>query len=118
VKVVQRLAAFLVLFFAVGTAAQAAAIHIVNHSKYIILSVYISPAYAERWGDDQLGEDQAIFPGQNWSFQFVAGSECHWDFRAVFKNNDPAPVVRRNVDLCAYDTPTWTLTSETGDYKD
>ncbi|HUN24261.1 MAG TPA: hypothetical protein PK299_14110 [Anaerolineales bacterium] len=55
-----------------------ASVQIVNTGSSPVCYLYISPANAEQWGADQLGDNQQIEPGQTFEFELPVGEA--WDF--------------------------------------
>jgi hypothetical protein len=66
-----------------------------NRSPRPIRQVFISPAYAEQWGDDMLSQQLA----EGDSVQLPYRGDCAADLRVVFANR--AAEERRGLDLCA-----------------
>jgi hypothetical protein len=70
---------------------------LLNGTPRTITEVYVSPASANDWGHDRLGQDQ-LPAGQALSVDFVGG--CRQDVRVVYDNK--AAEERRGLDLCAH----------------
>lgn len=88
-------------------------VHVVtleNDSPRPIRQVFISPAYAEQWGDDLLSSE---IP-QGAAVQIPYRGDCAADLRVVFANR--AAEERRGLDLCAAAklaiTPGWTTADD------
>ena len=45
-----------------------------NHTPYDVCYVYISPAYAESWGDDWMSDNEVIAPGDERAFDVPGGA--------------------------------------------
>jgi hypothetical protein len=82
-------------------------ITLVNQSAAPIQQVYISPAEANQWGDDRLGQN-SISVGDRRAVTWRG--DCDADLRVVFENR--AAEERRGVNLCAVPAlsiePGWT----------
>jgi hypothetical protein len=70
---------------------------LLNGTPRTITEVYVSPATANDWGHDRLGQDQ-LPAGQALSVDFTGG--CRQDVRVVYDNK--AAEERRGLDLCAH----------------
>src|SRR5271166_6287204 len=97
--------AALLAFCLLTATAQAASVKIQNATSWQIDRVYISPSNASAFGNDRLGEEQVIGSGETWTFQWIAGGVCFWDFRVVFHQGFKATLYHQN--LCEYDSPIW-----------
>jgi hypothetical protein len=71
---------------------------LVNHSPRPIQQVFISPAEANQWGDDRLGQGSISVDDRQ---AVTWRGDCNADLRVVFENRSAEE--RRGVDLC--DTP-------------
>ena len=82
-------------------------LEIVNHESATIVSIYVSPARDDDWGDDLLGDGE-LDAGAVASFSLEG--PCRADIRIDFED---ASESRRNVDLCRFPSltiePGWTL---------
>ena len=80
---------------------------LVNESKSTIMRLYVSPASADRWGADQLGDD-VVRPGSTFTLRFAAGqfqNRCVFDLRIVTASG--AATEERGVNLCSTATLTY-----------
>ncbi len=66
-----------------------------NTSAHAILYFYASPSSSDEWGDDILG-DAIIEPGESGTVT-LAGSECEWDIKAVFDDEEE---LEDSIDAC------------------
>jgi hypothetical protein len=73
--------------------------NLVNQSGRVIEEFYASPASANDWGQDRLGDD-TVQPGQSYAIRLPQG-ECVYDLRAVFQGGGNQE--RRGVNTCALD---------------
>ncbi len=77
----------------------AAAVHVANGGKHVIVAVYASPPGRADWSDDMLGKT-ALKPGQDRTLKFRAKpAACKVDLFAMMDTGDTA--TRENVDVCA-----------------
>jgi len=80
-----------------------------NNSAAPIQQVFISPAEANQWGDDRLGQGSISVADRR---AVIWHGDCYADLRVVFENR--AAEERRGVDLCALPAlsiePGWTTT--------
>ena len=67
---------------------------LLNHTHSPIRQVFISPAYAEQWGEDLLNRQLA----EGESIQLAYRGDCAADLRVVFANR--AAEERRGLDIC------------------
>ncbi|HEY9086207.1 MAG TPA: hypothetical protein VIN40_09795 [Candidatus Tyrphobacter sp.] len=72
---------------------------IINNADQGIEYINISPVDSNQWGDDWLGSDQVLEPGQRITFTIQSG--CDQDIRVTFM--DHHQVEKRNFDTCRYD---------------
>lgn len=54
-------------------AAGSATLVVRNESDYTVCYLYVSPTTSDEWGDDWLGEDEVLDPGQSRRFTLAAG---------------------------------------------
>jgi hypothetical protein len=89
-----------------GTGA-AHSVMLANNSAAPIQQVFISPAEANQWGDDRLGQGSISVADRR---TVIWHGDCYADLRVVFENR--AAEERRGVDLCALPAlsiePGWT----------
>jgi hypothetical protein len=72
---------------------------IVNSTGYQIDEVYVSPADADKYGDDIL-DDDAVPDGGTVNVHFNGGgSACKFDIKVVYEDEDEAEF--HNVNLCS-----------------
>ncbi|RFB78524.1 hypothetical protein [Methylovirgula sp. 4M-Z18] len=67
---------FAFLFLGIAPAAQAFDLTVVNTSKDALTHLFLSPAGANQWGDDQLDaddDDVTMQPGENFIFKGLSG---------------------------------------------
>jgi len=57
-----------------GATGRSAALTLINDSSQEVCYVYISPDTDDSWGDDWLGTEETILPGDSYTFQVPAGS--------------------------------------------
>ncbi len=75
---------------------------ITNDTQSTIEFVFISPPSTDRWGDDWLGSDEVISPGDSRHFSITEG--CMEDIKVVFYPVSANKVrTWRNFDTCQYD---------------
>ena len=74
---------------------------LVNRTGYEIREVYISPARANNWGRDRMG-DGTLENGKSKRFEFRERAACKQDIKVVFED-DKSEVTWENVDLCELD---------------
>jgi hypothetical protein len=88
-------------------AAAPATVKIINHSKWDIHHMFLSPHKDEDdWGPDQLGE-QVIAQGETFTLK---GIPCdHYDIRIVDEDGDECVIA--NVSMCG-DASNWTITDK------
>lgn len=72
--------------------------NLVNQGGRVIEQVYASPASAQSWGPDRLGEGTTVAPGQNAAVRLPQG-ECSYDIRVVWQGGQAQE--RRAVNTCA-----------------
>jgi hypothetical protein len=72
---------------------------IYNNADQAIEYVYISPVDSNVWGDDWLGPDTVLEPGDKMTFTIDSG--CDQDIKVVFMDHHSSE--RRNFDTCQYD---------------
>lgn len=72
---------------------------IYNNADQAIEYIYISPVDSDDWGDDWLGSDTVLEPGNKITFTVQSG--CAQDIKVVFM--DHHSVEKRNFDTCNYD---------------
>ena len=86
----------------------AGSLTIVNNTTDVtVCYVYVSPSTTEAWGNDQLGQDNRVEPGQ--SFTITGIPEGKYDLRANDCDNSEI-TVQSNVRITA-EGHTWTLAS-------
>jgi hypothetical protein len=76
-----------------------------NESEETICFVFISPATSEEWGDDWLGDEETIEPGDTYTFDVIVGT---YDLEAR-DCDDNALVTETDVDLD--EVTEWTISS-------
>ena len=52
-------------------------------TDFMVWIVHASPSVSEDWGEDLLGNDEPIQPGNNREFSLAESSECSYDVRAI-----------------------------------
>ena len=72
-------------------------ITIVNKAKQAINEAYVSPANADEWGDDRLGDD-TIDPGNNFRVRLGRMRDCGFDVHIVYE--DGSKEENLNVNAC------------------
>lgn len=78
-----------------GVAARTHLVELTNNSRLPIRQVFISPAYADSWGEDLLARQMS----EGETVQIPYRGDCAADLRVVFLNR--AAEERRGLDLCA-----------------
>lgn len=91
------------MFIAVGAAKSQAGDQdfvLINNTGVEINNLYVSPASADEWGDDILG-DNTVEDGNSVTVKFPReADECNWDF--MVKDEEGTGVQWTNIDLCKY----------------
>jgi hypothetical protein len=90
-----------------GASADQRDFRLVNESSSTIMRLYVSPASADRWGADQLGDD-VVRPGSTFTLRFSEGqfqNRCVFDLRIV--NASGSATEERGVNLCSTSTVTY-----------
>ncbi len=72
---------------------------ITNNASQAIEYINISPVDSNVWGDDWLGADQVLEPGDHITFTITTG--CMQDIRITFMDHHQDE--KRNFDTCQYD---------------
>jgi hypothetical protein len=70
---------------------------VVNRSTRPISQLYVSPATADGWGDDRLG-DERIAPGGSFRVRLGHSRECSFDIQVIYENAGREE--NRGVDVC------------------
>ena len=86
------------------TGSDDATIIVENNASVSVFFVFISECSDSDWGDDQLGADETISPGEDREFDVDAG--C-WDLRAEFSDDTFAEDF--GIELDEGDEFTWEL---------
>jgi hypothetical protein len=68
-----------------------------NHAPHAINELYASPANADHWGNDQLGE-QTLAPGQTFRLKLGHVRDCEFDVQVVYE--DASREENKGVNVC------------------
>ncbi len=90
------------------TPATTTSVNIVNNSSRAIRNVYLSHVNVDDWGDNQLGENSTIAPGQSVNLANVACDQGQ--VKVIGEDQDGCFV--STVTTCG-NSATWTLTDDT-----
>lgn len=72
---------------------------LVNRTGYDISEVYVSPAKADDWEEDVLGDDE-LEEGSQIPIKFSRSQKtCKWDLKVVYSDDDSS-AVWHDIDLC------------------
>lgn len=99
------LAAVLLLAGALPAAAETVEFTLINNSSQSLHYFYTNPSNMDEWGDDLLGEDGTLEPGEQGTVTIGDGSDqCEYDFR--FETGEGAVLEVTNIDICTLNTYT------------
>tara|TARA_R110002020_G_scaffold255477_2_gene469210 strand:- start:240 stop:572 length:333 start_codon:yes stop_codon:yes gene_type:complete len=94
------LAALVVLAGAVPVLAETVEFTLINDSSQSLHYFYTNPSNSDEWGDDLLGEDGTLEPGEQGVVTIGDGSDqCEYDFR--FETGEGAILEVMQVDICS-----------------
>jgi hypothetical protein len=93
------LAAFVLPFATLPARADEHTFKVINAGGHQVDHLYISPIAADKWGPDQLDEDEVLSPGK--SVTFNVDTDCEMDVQVVY--HDGTKVVKKDIDTCKYD---------------
>jgi hypothetical protein len=80
-----------------GAGAAGRTLTVDNHSRQPINQLYVSPAEADQWGEDRLG-DQDLMPGRSVRVDLGRARSCAFDVQIVY--DDASREERHGVDVC------------------
>ena len=99
------LAAVLLMAGALPAAAETVEFTLINNSSQSLHYFYTNPSNMDEWGDDLLGEDGTLEPGEQGTVTIGDGSDqCEYDFR--FETGEGAVLEVTNIDICTLNTYT------------
>ena len=99
--------AALALLTAAPASAQTVEFTLINNSSQSLHYFYTNPTNMDDWGDDLLGEDGTLEPGEQGTVTIGDGSDqCEYDFR--FETGEGNLLEVPAVDICALDSYTLT----------
>ncbi|MDB5640775.1 MAG: hypothetical protein JWN07_92 [Hyphomicrobiales bacterium] len=78
---------------------------VVNRTGYDISEVYVSPASANVWGEELLGDDELEDGDEEVIRLGRKEKSCIWDLKVVYSDDD-SEAVWRDVDLCKFEKMT------------
>ena len=94
------LAALVVLAGAAPVLAETVEFTLINDSSQSLHYFYTNPSNMDDWGDDLLGEDGTLEPGEQGVVTIGDGSDqCEYDFR--FETGEGAVLEVMAVDICS-----------------
>ncbi|MCW3477748.1 hypothetical protein [Limobrevibacterium gyesilva] len=70
---------------------------VVNRSRHAIQEIYVSPATADQWGNDRLGDD-TVDPGGSFRVRLGRSRECSFDIQVIY--DDASREESRGLDIC------------------
>jgi len=106
-KPVGAAVAALMLLSAAPASAQTVEFTLINNSSQSLHYFYTNPSNMDDWGDDLLGEDGTLEPGDQGTVTIGDGSDqCLYDFR--FETGEGSLLEVMEVDICALDSYTLT----------
>ena len=99
--------AALALLTAAPASAQTVEFTLINNSSQSLHYFYTNPTNMDDWGDDLLGEDGTLEPGEQGTVTIGDGSDqCEYDFR--FETGEGNLLEVPAVDICTLDSYTLT----------
>ena len=96
------------MFVAANTSnlsAKTKTITIVNKTSFNVDRVYLSHVSEDEWGDDILGDNDVLEPGDSLEVEIECGE---WDVKLIAADESTCTV--SGVDICAADT--WEITAD------
>ena len=94
------LAALVLLAGAAPAMAETIEFTLINDSSQSLHYFYTNPSNMDEWGDDLLGEDGTLEPGEQGTVTIGDGSDqCLYDFR--FETGEGAVLEVNEVDICS-----------------
>jgi hypothetical protein len=82
-------------------------ISVVNKCSFSIDRIYISEVDDKKWGDDILGENEILAPGESVDIEIDCGT---WDVKLIAADGSECEV--RGVEMCSADI--WNVTADCG----
>jgi len=99
------LAALVLLVGAAPAMAETVEFTLINDSSQSLHYFYTNPSNMDEWGDDLLGEDGTLEPGEQGTVTIGDGSDqCLYDFR--FETGEGAVLEVTEVDICSLNSYT------------
>lgn len=99
------MAALLLVAGVLPAAAQTVEFTLINQSSEALHYFYTNPSNMDEWGEDLLGEDGTLEPGEQGTVTIGDGSDqCEYDFR--FETETGAVLEVMQVDICTLNSYT------------
>ena len=99
------LAALVLLASALPAMAETVQFTLINDSSQSLHYFYTNPSTMDEWGDDLLGEDGTLEPGEQGTVTIGDGSDqCEYDFR--FETGEGAVLEVPGIDICSLNSYT------------
>jgi hypothetical protein len=76
---------------------QVSQIVVLNEGERPVESLFISSSRVSTWGDDILGENTRIPPGQRYTARVERDDQCNYDFRIVYQGGREERRMRQNI---------------------
>jgi hypothetical protein len=93
--------------FTTGTKGGSKTISVVNKCSFSIDRIYISEVDDAKWGEDILGANEILAPGESVEIEIDCGT---WDVKLVASDESTCEVAA--VDICSADI--WNVTADCG----